>query len=215
VGDRIRSDARSIDAPPAVELDDQQRQTLGLGPCDARPTAAGVARGGARQRPRSPGPVPDHVGPSWSATQDRAGRARRRSASRLAGRPATVRRRAPRCWRLSTSLRRRSARLRNPQRPRRQGPMQFILSTWRAYGLVSDINDAHDAILGTANYLHANGAPTTSAVRPSTTTRRATTSVPSRVTPAASAPTGALYSRTTRGRSTWAIVGSPSRRRDL
>jgi membrane-bound lytic murein transglycosylase B len=37
--------------------------------------------------------------------------------------------------------------------------MQFIPSTWEAYGLGGDINDPRDAILGAANYLHANGAP--------------------------------------------------------
>ena len=41
-----------------------------------------------------------------------------------------------------------------------QGPMQFLPSTWAAYGLGGDIHDAYDAILGAANYLHANGAPT-------------------------------------------------------
>jgi hypothetical protein len=40
-----------------------------------------------------------------------------------------------------------------------QGPMQFIRSTWRAYGLGGKVHDPHDAILGAANYLHANGAP--------------------------------------------------------
>jgi len=40
-----------------------------------------------------------------------------------------------------------------------QGPMQFIPSTWAAYGLSGDVHDAHDAILGAANYLHASGAP--------------------------------------------------------
>jgi Transglycosylase SLT domain len=40
-----------------------------------------------------------------------------------------------------------------------QGPMQFIPQTWAAYGLGGDIHDPHDAILGAANYLHANGAP--------------------------------------------------------
>jgi len=40
-----------------------------------------------------------------------------------------------------------------------QGPMQFIPSTWAAYG-DGDINDPHDAILGAANYLAANGGGT-------------------------------------------------------
>ena len=40
-----------------------------------------------------------------------------------------------------------------------QGPMQFIPSTWDAYGLGGDIDDPHDAIMGAANYLHASGAP--------------------------------------------------------
>lgn len=39
------------------------------------------------------------------------------------------------------------------------GPMQFIPSTWRAYGLGGDVRDPHDAILGAANYLRASGAP--------------------------------------------------------
>ena len=40
-----------------------------------------------------------------------------------------------------------------------QGPMQFIPSTWNAYGLGGNVHDPHDAILGAANYLHASGAP--------------------------------------------------------
>ena len=40
-----------------------------------------------------------------------------------------------------------------------QGPMQFLPATWRAYGLGGDVHDPHDAILGAANYLRANGAP--------------------------------------------------------
>jgi soluble lytic murein transglycosylase-like protein len=40
-----------------------------------------------------------------------------------------------------------------------QGPMQFLPSTWRAYGLGGDIHSPRDAILGAANYLHRSGAP--------------------------------------------------------
>jgi soluble lytic murein transglycosylase-like protein len=50
-------------------------------------------------------------------------------------------------------------RLRNRSVSGARGPMQFIPATWRAYGLGGDITDPRDAILGAANYLHANGAP--------------------------------------------------------
>jgi hypothetical protein len=40
-----------------------------------------------------------------------------------------------------------------------RGPMQFIPSTWAAYG-EGDIEDPHDAILGAANYLAANDGGT-------------------------------------------------------
>lgn len=40
-----------------------------------------------------------------------------------------------------------------------RGPMQFLPSTWRQYGMGGDIDDAGDAIMGAANYLSASGAP--------------------------------------------------------
>jgi Transglycosylase SLT domain len=40
-----------------------------------------------------------------------------------------------------------------------RGPMQFLPSTWHAYGMGGDINDPRDAILAAANYLHRAGAP--------------------------------------------------------
>jgi len=49
--------------------------------------------------------------------------------------------------------------LRNNSASGAQGPMQFVPATWRAYGLGGDVRDPRDAILGAANYLHANGAP--------------------------------------------------------
>ena len=39
-----------------------------------------------------------------------------------------------------------------------RGPMQFLPSTWRRYGMGGDIEDPHDAILAAANYLRAAGA---------------------------------------------------------
>lgn len=49
--------------------------------------------------------------------------------------------------------------LRNASTAGAQGPMQFIPATWHRYGLGGNVHDPHDAIIGAANYLHANGAP--------------------------------------------------------
>jgi membrane-bound lytic murein transglycosylase B len=40
-----------------------------------------------------------------------------------------------------------------------RGPMQFLPSTWREFGMGGDIDDPHDAILAAANYLRHAGAP--------------------------------------------------------
>jgi membrane-bound lytic murein transglycosylase B len=40
-----------------------------------------------------------------------------------------------------------------------RGPMQFLPSTWRVYGMGGDIDDPRDAILAAANYLRRSGAP--------------------------------------------------------
>jgi soluble lytic murein transglycosylase-like protein len=40
-----------------------------------------------------------------------------------------------------------------------QGPMQFIPSTWRRYGLGGNVFDPHDAVIGAANFLGRSGAP--------------------------------------------------------
>jgi membrane-bound lytic murein transglycosylase B len=39
-----------------------------------------------------------------------------------------------------------------------RGPMQFLPSTWRKYGMGGDISDPHDAILAAAHYLDHAGA---------------------------------------------------------
>jgi membrane-bound lytic murein transglycosylase B len=53
----------------------------------------------------------------------------------------------------------RFGRLRNESVSGARGPMQFMPATWAAYGLGGNVRDPRDAILGAANYLHANGAP--------------------------------------------------------
>lgn len=40
-----------------------------------------------------------------------------------------------------------------------RGPMQFLPSTWRQYGMGGDIDAPRDAILAAANYLRSSGAP--------------------------------------------------------
>ena len=50
-------------------------------------------------------------------------------------------------------------RLRNDSVAGAQGPMQFIPSTWRAYGMGGNRRDPRDAVMGAANYLRASGAP--------------------------------------------------------
>jgi Transglycosylase SLT domain len=53
----------------------------------------------------------------------------------------------------------RMGRIRSASAAGAQGPMQFIPSTWEAYGMGGEINDPEDAIMGAANYLRASGAP--------------------------------------------------------
>jgi soluble lytic murein transglycosylase-like protein len=53
----------------------------------------------------------------------------------------------------------RMGRIRSRSSAGAQGPMQFLPSTWAAYGLGGDVRDPHDAVLGAANYLRASGAP--------------------------------------------------------
>jgi hypothetical protein len=40
-----------------------------------------------------------------------------------------------------------------------QGPMQFLPSTWAAFGMGGNVQDPHDAVIGAANYLRSSGAP--------------------------------------------------------
>jgi membrane-bound lytic murein transglycosylase B len=50
-------------------------------------------------------------------------------------------------------------RIRSASEAGARGPMQFLPSTWRIYGMGGDIDDPRDAILAAANYLRRSGAP--------------------------------------------------------
>lgn len=53
----------------------------------------------------------------------------------------------------------RMGRIRGDSSAGAQGPMQFLPSTWAAYGGGGDVNSYHDAIVAAARLLRANGAP--------------------------------------------------------
>ena len=48
-------------------------------------------------------------------------------------------------------------RVRNVSGAGARGPMQFEPASWKVYGLGGNVDDPHDAILGAANYLAADG----------------------------------------------------------
>jgi hypothetical protein len=50
-------------------------------------------------------------------------------------------------------------RVRSASQSGARGPMQFLPSTWRAFGMGGSIDDPHDAILAAANLLRHDGAP--------------------------------------------------------
>ena len=127
-------------------------QVLAALPEDVRATVAGTIEAG-RQLRQLHGPTPKTL-PDWTivdpAPPDQL-LAYYREAERTFGVP----------WYYLAGINlveTRMGRIRGDSSAGAQGPMQFIPSTWAAYG-TGDVNDPHDAILAAARYLKAAGAP--------------------------------------------------------
>jgi hypothetical protein len=166
--DSWRGDGDAASGPPPDEVTlyalDQQRIHLLLA---ARPRLA------KRVLARVPGRVAAHARATMRARRKLAALAtpQPRSSFRV-GRPAPAgvllrsyreaQRRFRVAWPVLASvnfIESAFGRMRNMSTAGARGPMQFIPSTWAAYGMGGDVREPHDAILGAANYLHANGAP--------------------------------------------------------
>ena len=146
--------ARAADLPPAGPRP---------GAVAPRPRrAAGRAAGrGARQRGRPPGARADRVQARRSAAEgrDRPARSPQTCCAATTAAPSAASASARRCWRPSTSSSRRSGACATARCPAPAGRCSSCPPPGRAYGLGGEISDPRDAILGAANYLHANGAP--------------------------------------------------------
>jgi membrane-bound lytic murein transglycosylase B len=127
------------------------RQTLARLPAALRPAARDIltARSGLSR-----------ITPPQRPTRFRTGRAQ--PAEVLLGHYRAAERRFGVEWQMLAALNYVESafnKLRNDSYAGAQGPMQFIPSTWRAYGMGGDVHDPRDAIMGAANYLRASGAP--------------------------------------------------------
>jgi soluble lytic murein transglycosylase-like protein len=114
---------------------------------EARDTVLGRRHLGAI--PRSPGKVP------------RVRIARAAPAAALRDHYAEAQRRFGVHWSILASINfveSAFGRVRSASEAGARGPMQFLPSTWRVYGMGGDIDEPRDAILAAANYLRRSGA---------------------------------------------------------
>ena len=138
---RLMADERALGAAALARLPADVRG-------EARDTVA--ARRQLAAIPRSPGEIPRvRVAAAAPAAELRR---HYRAAERRFGVPWTV---------LASINFVESAfgRVRSASEAGARGPMQFLPSTWKAYGMGGDIDDPRDSILAAANYLRRSGAP--------------------------------------------------------
>lgn len=126
--------------------------TLALLPADVRGEAGDTVRGrrALAAIPRSPGRLP------------RLRVAKAAPAAQLRRSYAAAQRRFGIDWSVLASINfveSAFGRIRSASEAGARGPMQFLPSTWRAFGMGGSIDDPRDAILAAANLLHHDGAP--------------------------------------------------------
>ncbi len=136
-----------------ADFPDWTDQVLGALPAEPSAAIAGSIEAGKQLRAMHSGPIPKNL-PDWHIVQPppieelmtyyKEGEAK-------FGVP----------WYFLASINlieTRMGRIRGDSSAGAQGPMQFIPSTWAAYG-EGDVNSYHDSILAAARYLRAAGAP--------------------------------------------------------
>jgi hypothetical protein len=128
-------------------------QVLAALPAGTRTVVAGSIEAGKRLRAMHAGPIPKNL-PDWHIVQPAPIEELMtyyREAETKFGVP----------WYFLASINlveTRMGRIRGDSSAGAQGPMQFIPSTWAAYG-EGDVNSYHDSILAAGRYLKAAGAP--------------------------------------------------------
>ena len=128
-------------------------QVLAALPAAPRAAIAGSMEAGKQLREMHAGPIPKNL-PDWHIVQPPP-------IEELMGyyKEAEAKFGVPWYFLASINLiETRMGRIRGDSSAGAQGPMQFIPSTWAAYG-EGDVNSYHDSILAAARYLKAAGAP--------------------------------------------------------
>jgi hypothetical protein len=136
-----------------ADFPDWQAEVLAALPVAPRASIAASIEAGKQLRSMHAGPIPKNL-PDWTIVQPPPIEellTYYREAESKFGVP----------WYFLASINlieTRMGRIRGDSSAGAQGPMQFIPSTWAAYG-EGDVNSYHDSILAAARYLKAAGAP--------------------------------------------------------